>query len=256
VTATIVTLHRALVERGAPPPDDPFEVVWRTDIPRSVGLAGSSALVIATLRALLARWDAELAPAELAGLALQVEVDELGIAAGWMDRAVQSHGAPTLVDLRSEPTATVPSMQVIEPTARVDLVVAWNPAGASPSGRLHRSLRERFDAADPEVLRCVDELVEVARAAAGALRGADLATLADAAGRTCALRDRLGALDASTRGLVSAAADAGGVGTSAGSGGAVLIVPTTARAEQVRSALGELGVPTVGVRLGPGGDDD
>jgi glucuronokinase len=251
VTATIVTLHRALVGRDAGPPDDPFEIVWRTDIPRSVGLAGSSALVIATLRALMARWDVALAPTEVARLALQVEVDELGIAAGWMDRAVQAHDAPTLVDQRVDPGAAVPPMRVVEPVARVDLVVAWDPDGASPSGRLHRSLRTRLDAAEPEVLRCVDDLVDAARSAAEALGAADVGGLAAAVGRTCALRDRLGALDPATTALVAAAADAGGVATSAGSGGAVLIVPTRAGPDEIRSSLQAVGVPTVPVQLGP-----
>ncbi len=41
-------LIEAAVARG-PSPGSPFALRWITDIPRSVGLAGSSAIVIATL---------------------------------------------------------------------------------------------------------------------------------------------------------------------------------------------------------------
>ena len=65
-----------------------------TTIPRSVGLAGSSAIVIAALRAA----GVDLEPPEVAELALAIERDDLGIAAGLQDRAVQAFDQPVLVD--------------------------------------------------------------------------------------------------------------------------------------------------------------
>ena len=233
VTAAIVTLHRWLDDQDRRPDPSPFAVEWSTEIPRSVGLAGSSALVVATLRALCARWEVALAPEDLARLALAAEVDELGIAAGWMDRAVQAHDEPTFVDCRSMSPDGVPAMRVVAPGEPIELVVAWDPQGASPSGRLHRSLRARW--------------------AASALAAADLAALAEAVAASCALRDRLGALDAATRALVTAAGDAGGSATSAGSGGAVLIVPVGCSATALVAALADRGVPTAPVVLGPAG---
>jgi glucuronokinase len=94
VTAAIVTLHRHLREQGCSPDDGPLAATWSTTIPRW-GLAASSAVVIATLRALLHWWGETSEPAEMAPLALAAERDELGIAAGSMDRAVQSFDAPS-----------------------------------------------------------------------------------------------------------------------------------------------------------------
>jgi glucuronokinase len=250
-SAALVTLHRHLIDRGEVPQDNPFELRWRTCIPRSVGLAGSSALVIATLRALAGRWAVELSPAEIAELALGAEVDELGIAAGWMDRAVQAHGAPTLVDAREVSASGVPTMQVVVPRSAVEVVVAWDPAGASPSGRLHGSLRSRLDAGDAEVVACVQELVAAAHAAADALERADVAALADAVDASCGLRRRLGALDRGTAALVAAAAAAGGAATSAGSGGAVLVVPRRGAAGDLAAELDRRGIATATVLLDP-----
>lgn len=251
VTASIVTLYQHLVAVDLAHDDAPFEAVWRTDIPRSVGLAGSSALVIATLRALAQRWEVDLPAPLLAELALRAEVEHLGIAAGWMDRAVQAHGAPTLVDRRTVPEAEVPSMQVVRPPRPVDLLVAWDAVAASPSGRLHGSLRDRHAAGDPEVVAAVDELVEVAHAASDALRSADLAALAESVDRSCGLRARLGALDDATHVMIRAARAAGGAATSAGSGGAVLVVPRSAGAAEVGRQLRAAGLTVVDVPVEP-----
>lgn len=253
VTAAIATLHRHLADQGTAPDDGPFQAVWRTDIPRSVGLAGSSALVIATLRALCRRWDVTLSVDELADLARRAEVDELGIAAGWMDRAVQARDAPTMVERPTDPAGAHPPMHTIELSAPVELVVAWDESGASPSGRLHAELRARFAARDPVLDVCVDGLVEAARAAAEALEHTDLDALAEAVDRSCVLREQLGALDERTSQLAAMARSAGGAATSAGSGGAVLVVPRAGEGPRIVEVLQGGGLGTARIDLQPRG---
>src|SRR5439155_3838076 len=69
---------------GADPP--PVSMRFTTTIPRQVGLGGSSAIVVAGLRALCAGFGTELTPGDLAMAALEAETEELGIAAGPQDR--------------------------------------------------------------------------------------------------------------------------------------------------------------------------
>jgi glucuronokinase len=250
VTAAIVTLQHHLRRLDVAVDDRPFRAAWRTEIPRSVGLAGSSALVIATLRALMSRWQIELSSPELAALALSAESDELGIAAGWMDRAVQAHGRPTLVDTRSLGPDGTPPMRLIDPAGPIDLVVAWDPAGAAPSGRLHGDLRAALAEGDPQVRAAVDALVVAAHDAAAAMSAGDVAALADAVGRSCALRERLGALDAVTASMAEAVRQAGGSATSAGSGGAVLAVPGSSGAPALVERLDARGWSATTLLLG------
>lgn len=252
VTAATVTLYRHLCDRGRAPEDRPFRATWSTTIPRSVGLAGSSAVVIATMRALLQWWDAAIEPAEMARLALAAERDELGIAAGWMDRAVQSFDAPTLVDATAVGPGEVPDMHVVQLSAPVELLVAWDPGGASPSGRLHAGLRARVLDGDALVRRTVDQLVQVAHDAAAALSSADVEHLAITVAEACRLRAQLGALDESTAALVEAVVASGGAATSAGSGGAVLVVPS-AGPDVVAARLSARGVPTESITLSVAG---
>lgn len=88
----------ALATAAACGPTTGFALDVATTIPRSVGLAGSSAIVIAALRA-LHRHAARTVPQPdvLASMALAVEVDGLGIAAGLQDRVVQAYERPMLM---------------------------------------------------------------------------------------------------------------------------------------------------------------
>lgn len=249
VSAAIVSLVRWCSEHGVDIDPSPFELRWSTGAPRSVGLGGSSAIVIAALRALCCRWRLELDAPQLAAVALHAEVGELGVAAGWMDRAVQALGAPTFVDTRGG--GEVPEMRVLAVDPRLELLVAWDPAGAAPSGRLHAGLRERSAAGEPVVLAAVDRLVDAAVGAADALERGDRDELARAVSQTCDARDRVGALDEATRRLVRVGSEMSAAATSAGSGGAVLVVPPLGATHDVERHLRAAGAGVV--RLHPGG---
>ena len=229
VTAAIVTLRRYARSGEVDISDSPFEASWSSNIPRSVGLAGSSAVVVAAMRALSRRWGMDLSPATLAALALAAERDELGVAAGWMDRATQAHDTATLVEtgvpivLDGVTAVEMAPVVVAEP---FELVVAWDVGGAAPSGRVHGRLRERLDAGDRLVVDAVAALLDAARQAAAALRSGDRAALADAMETTRGQRVALGALDPATARLAEIAATRGAVATSAGSGGAVSALPS------------------------------
>jgi glucuronokinase len=55
-----------------------------------VGLAGSSAIIVATLRCLMEFYDVDIPPEVQPSLALSVERDELKIGAGLQDRVIQA----------------------------------------------------------------------------------------------------------------------------------------------------------------------
>lgn len=67
-----------------------FRVMFDTNIPRQVGLAGSSAIITAFWKALIHFYNVTSIPLEeQASLILSVEQNELGIAAGLQDRVIQ-----------------------------------------------------------------------------------------------------------------------------------------------------------------------
>lgn len=229
--AVLVTAAVARLARRAGVDERGFELRWSTTIPRSVGLAGSSAIVIGTLRAAAARWGVTLAPQELARMALAVEVEDVGIAAGLMDRAVQALGVPVLVDGDEARPLRVPD----DPPS---VVVAWRASAAQSSHAVHGPLRARFDAGDHVVVEAMAELAELGREAAQAIEGGDRESLAGCVRATFLRRLALGIVGPDTLDLVTGLEVAGLAATSAGSGGsAVGVLPPGMSADRARALL-------------------
>src|SRR5690349_12763792 len=162
---------------------DPVRIRWRTAVPREVGLGGSSAIVLAVLRALLDAHGERLAPGELARLALAAETDELGIAAGLQDRLVQVHDTLLCMDFAAPEVGVESLDRALLPR----LYVAWHAEAASPSGAIHTELRTR----EAEIRPAMAELATVAARARDALRAGDHAAFAAGVDGSLAIRERI-----------------------------------------------------------------
>lgn len=187
-----------------------------TSIPQSVGLAGSSALVIAALRALAAWTGHRWHPIELAELALSVERDRLGITAGLQDRLVQAVGRP--VAMMFDPV----DYHEIELPETMAMFIAWNPTGAEPSDTVHRSLRRRFDADDPHVQLVMRDLATQAARARRAIETGDQPLLGEAIDRSFDLRASIIEIDPIQQLLIDLGRAERAAVNSAGSGGSVV----------------------------------
>ena len=216
LTAAIARLASWLRDRGAALPDNGFRMTWQTTIPRSAGLAGSSALVIGALRSLAALWDVEITDEEGPRLALEVEVELLGIAAGPQDRLVQWHQSTLLMDFASTPW----SVRAVRPPAPIDLVICWTDTAQRSSHATHAPLQARRD--DPDVREHMASLAVLAREATGALEAGDLDRLSQCMDTGFEHRRALMPLDPDNVALVEGLREIGGAATYAGSGGAVV----------------------------------
>ena len=94
VKATIKSFVEYCTRRGLKLHDRNFAVRYTSNIPRAVGLAGSSAIIVATLRALMEFYAVEIPREVQPSLVLSVETGELGITAGLQDRVIQVYGEP------------------------------------------------------------------------------------------------------------------------------------------------------------------
>lgn len=217
VTAALVALDRAL------PAGDrrPGRVEWSTSIPRSVGLGGSSALVLATMRAAMQWWELdEPDGGALARLALDAEVEELGIPAGLADRAAQVHGGVVMTDCRDEEPA-IRRVVLAEP---VELTLAWSDQAAAPSGDYHRSLRDRVASGDETVPDMMKQLADLADRAAQALESGDRDGFAHALDHSLVLRRAMGPVPRPALEGVDELRAVGSAVNFAGSGGALVIL--------------------------------
>lgn len=233
------TVFAAHLPQVSPP------ALWvRTTIPRSVGLAGSSAVVVAALRVLAAERGVNLDASVVAGLALRAEVDVLGVPAGLQDRVVQAHDRAMFMDfsVRRE-VSGVPagSYRRLDVPASVPAFVAWRADTAESSATVHRGLADRSAAGDPVLDRAARELGSLATTAADALERGDWDALGAAMDESLDARARLVALRADHLELATVARQAGAHANYAGSGGSVVGLHHRCGLEPVVAALERIG---------------
>ncbi|KAJ3344558.1 hypothetical protein HDU83_005099 [Entophlyctis luteolus] len=161
-----------------------FSVTYATNIPRQVGLAGSSALITAFLRALARHHNLtahpSFAPHILANVALAAERDELGIAAGLQDRVIQSHGGLVHMDFNKTHMDTHGfGIYTRLPLSNVPprLWIAYVGA-PSDSGAIHSDVRARFLRGDPAVVTAMNEFAQFASRARESILARDWGQLA------------------------------------------------------------------------------
>jgi galactokinase/mevalonate kinase-like predicted kinase len=233
VEATVERFRRELgvPRRGA-------LVRWATSIPQQVGLGSSSALVIAVLRALCRRHDVALPPDELAALALAVETEDLGIAAGLQDRVAQAYEGLTFMEF--DPCR----YERLDPALLPPLLIAWRSEAAGDSGGVHAELRQRQG--ENGLSELMGELAEAARGARAGLLTGDRERFGRGVDRTFDLRRRLMPLDPRCVEMIEAARRTGAQANYTGSGGAIVAVcRDAAHLGEVAAALDRVGASTL-----------
>lgn len=181
LTATLKVYRSYFADSGFL--DGSWSLAVDSDIPEQVGLAGSSAIILATLRALCAAEGRTLQPEWMASLALHIEREELGIAAGLQDRVAQSLEGLISMDFSPAAMCEQAGLQVGTYTRLPvrwlpdSLYVAWSRRGKEPTTVLHAGLRQRFLAGEPAVVAAMPRFAAFAREGVQALQQADLASL-------------------------------------------------------------------------------
>ena len=89
-------------ENGISLPERNFTIRYDSNIPNRLGLAGSSAIITAALRAMCRFYEIKLPLPEFANLVLDVEKLELSIPAGLQDRVAQAYEYPVFMDFERQ----------------------------------------------------------------------------------------------------------------------------------------------------------
>jgi glucuronokinase len=230
----------ARFERDVAPLRHPVRVDYETTIPRECGLGGSSAIVIATLRALAQLTGATLDTHRLPHIALACETEELGIAAGLQDRVVQAFGGLVFMDFAST------TYEPLDAKLLPPLFVAWDETSGGSSGTAHAGVRARFEQGDRTVTSAMSTLARIAHDARAALLAQDHDAFAQALSAGYDVRARIFDLDPRHTAMIAAACELGLPATYTGSGGAIVGIAHDAEAiaalqrsarVQVRKAL-------------------
>lgn len=172
MAAALHRFYQHCAKRGVVLPDKGFAARYHTTVPRQVGLAGSSAIITAFLRAVLRfyGYDDEAKCASLGlsrdllpNFVLAIEAEELGITAGLQDRVVQSYEgcvhmnfAPELLKTKGHGDYTRVPVAALPP-----LFLAY-AADPSDSGRIHAPIKQRWLAGDAEVVEGMSRIASYA----------------------------------------------------------------------------------------------
>jgi galactokinase/mevalonate kinase-like predicted kinase len=248
---------------GIGPPLPRARIRYETAVPMQSGLAGSTALVVALLRALRA-WRGE-EPASLHALAeeaREIERTELRVTCGYVDQYLCTFGGFAHVEFAGKTpegsAASEPFARVIPVEAPLPFVLAFTGKRHSSDG-VHRPIRARWLAGEPEVRRAMERAAELGRLGRDALLRGDLAALGGHMNENHALVRAIGGSGAANERLIEAALAAGAAGAKlagAGDGGTIVALWTEPDPHPLEEALRRAGAAALyrpalepGVRL-------
>ena len=205
---------------------DNFRIQYHSNIPRQVGLAGSSAIITAALRGLADWHNVTIPPHLLASLTLSVEA-ELGIPAGLQDRVIQAFEGLVYMNfakshMQTERGLSYGDYQRLDPALLPNLYIAFCPNAGEPTEVFHNDLKRRFEAGDPVVIDAMHQFASFAEQGHDALQENDHARVAELIDQNFNLRQQLCRLHTEHVRLIELARSAGASAKYCGSGGAII----------------------------------
>uniref|UniRef100_A0A8C1TRF2 Glucuronokinase with putative uridyl pyrophosphorylase n=1 Tax=Cyprinus carpio TaxID=7962 RepID=A0A8C1TRF2_CYPCA len=247
--ATCKKFYQFCSEQGIALSKQNFTLKYDTNIPRQVGLAGSSAIVSATLKCLMKFYnitDNDLPKPIRANFILNVETDELFITAGLQDRVVQVYEGLVYMDFNKQLIDERGYGEYV-PLDMSDLPLFWlaylgNP---SDSGRIHSNVRQRWLNGESTVVEAMKSFAELTDQARAAFQCKDWPRLAQLMDENFELRRSVYSDDCLGPGslkMVQLARQFGSAVKLPGSGGAVVgLCMDTERLVEMKRAFQEAG---------------
>jgi len=160
IKATIKRFVDYCRERNLKLHDRNFSVRYETNIPRQVGLAGSSAIIVATLRCLKKFYGIDIPLAQQPSFVLSAETEELGISAGLQDRVVQCYEGMVYMDFDRlvEHVAdglTFYAYERLDPALLPPIYLAYHDELSEPTETFHNDIRSRYDGGESLVVNAM-----------------------------------------------------------------------------------------------------
>lgn len=236
-----------------------------SDLPFAAGLSGSTALLVAALRAILEFQGESVKKHLFAESARSVELNYMGVVCGYQDQYMATFGGINYLDFRdkefyrevgSEPYGTVEPLAPF--VGHLPLVLA-NTGVQHNSGAVHKPIRERWLEGDREVVDAYVRIGKLARDGKKALLHEDWRLLGELMNENHEIQRRLGGSGPENERLIEAALAAGALGAKlagAGQGGTIIAIhPEPASLEPALLAAGARRIlypqPSEGMRLEP-----
>ena len=211
-------------EQGVPLHKRNFTLRYHSNIPHMVGLAGSSAIITACMRALMRFYDVEIAKPELATMVLDVETKELQLSAGLQDRVAQAYQGLVYMDFNKELMEAEGhgKYEALDVTLLPNLYIAYRHDLSEGSEIVHSDLGIRFRRDDKDVLDAVSQWCDITDRVKAKLSGGDGADIGAELDANFDLRASICQISEGNTTMVEAARSVGASAKFTGSGGAII----------------------------------
>ena len=227
--ATCKKFYQYCSEKGLALARRNFTLKYDTNIPRQVGLAGSSAIVVATLKCLMTFFnltDHDMPLEFQPQFVLDVEKDDLFIQAGLQDRVVQVYEGLVYMDFSEElfNKQGHGSYISLDMTHLPQFWLAYL-SDPSDSGKIHSDIGARWRNGDPVVRAGMKTFAQITDKAKAAFENQDWETFANLMNENFNLRQELygdKALGSSNLRMIELARSHGAAAKFSGSGGAIV----------------------------------
>ena len=231
--------------------DRNFSIRYETTIPRQVGLAGSSSIIVATLRCLMEFYGIKVPIEQQPSLVLSVETEELGISAGLQDRVIQCYEGVVYMDFDKLAERKVGGISVfayerLDPALLPPLYISYHNALSEPTETFHNDIRGRYGCGEKLVVVAMQHFAHLTLQGRAALLDHDTAKLSALIDENFDTRAAISKLPVWQIKMVETARRCGASAKFAGSGGAVIgIYRDEAMFEKLRDRMAEIGSKTI-----------
>lgn len=201
-----------------------FSIRYISSIPRQVGMGGSSAIITATMRALLEFYQVKIPLEILPTLVLSVEKDELGIKAGLQDRVIQVYEGCVFMDFNKKylQEKGYGLYESIDPALLPNLYLAYRTDLSKISGPVFNDVQERYNKEDKKVINTLNRIAEIAIEGKEVLKKKDYIKLSELINENFDQRNKIFNISKSNLEMVEAARSCGASAKFTGSGGAII----------------------------------
>lgn len=224
IKAAVKKFFEYCLEKKIAVEDKNFTVSYDSTIPRQVGLGGSSAIIIAAMRALAEFYRVEIPIEILPSVVLDAELEELGINAGFMDRVIQVYEGCVYMNLDSRIIEEKGHgiYERLDPELLPPLFIAYKPLLAKVSGQALNDIRAGYQRGERLVVETLNRIAEIAEEGRQALFQGDMRKLHDLMNENFDLRSKIMKISSSNLELIRAARRCGASAKFAGSGGSII----------------------------------
>jgi glucuronokinase len=201
-----------------------FTIRYYSSLPRQVGLAGSSAIVTATMRALMRFYDVDVPLNILPNLVIAAEVDELGINAGLQDRVIQTYEGVVYMDFDKQHMETngYGIYENLDPNLLPNLYIAYKTDLSKVSGAVLNDVKSRYLKGDQLVIDTLGQIAQCAEDGKKAIIDKDYESLNRLVDLNFDLRCKIMNISESNLELVRTARACGASAKFTGSGGSII----------------------------------